>query len=551
MTAVEAPAKWTADPAYNLLCRALKVAQPLGQSRVAALVKSRHGVTLEDYHNLPGSDEDKVAFYRECVAALKPQDDPALSAPGASDPVALFRELCKLMQAAGNDSIKRIAAHLRETTGKVIALPNYHADPNIPAEAKANFYSECIAALKNGDLSRLKGDIGKGDKRVDPLEPEPKPEQPAAEPRPAPAVEVTFEPPPGAEVKAPVLPNADRMSPVARAILEEISPFLPKREQEKAQVDAEAVRKIADEVFTKQINNGGLPIERIQKLIDEALTKAATRIEFKACNGTFKPVAGLVHPQVTQLVAWLKAVGCVWAWGAAAGGKTTMARQIAEMLEVEASVFSVDPTTTVAKLMGYRNVSNGEFVPGFLYQPYKNGGLGAADEIDTGDAGVTASGNAMLSNEHYQFPNGETVARHPKFYFLALGNTKGMGAVAGYTARNKLDAATLDRFPIVEVKYDEGLELAVACGVGKPAEPWKPGEPADQPTQQRYVEWVQKVRKQCGNSVLISPRASINGCKALRAGIPMPEVVDALVFKLTTDDSRQRIVDRCGLPYSN
>jgi len=59
---------------------------------------------------------------------------------------------------------------------------------------------------------------------------------------------------------------------------------------------------------------------------------------------------------------------------------------------------------------------------------------------------------------------------------------------------------------------------------------------------------VQKVREQVGKDVLVSPCASINGCKALRVGISMPEVIDALVFKPGTDDARKRIVDSRGLP---
>jgi hypothetical protein len=259
-------------------------------------------------------------------------------------------------------------------------------------------------------------------------------------------------------------------------------------------------------------------------------------------------MAGLVHPQTTQAATWLRAGVPVWTWSAAGSGKTHGARQIAELLGVEAYVVSVDPTLTVAKLMGYRNVANGDFVPGFLYKPYKEGGLLVLDEIDTGDPGVIASANALLSNSHYLFPNNETVTRHEKFYVLACANTKGMGAVAGYTARNKLDAATLDRFAVIEMKYDEGLESALACGDGAPGLPWKPGTPATLDAQKAYVAWVQKVRKYVGQSVLVSPRASINGCKALRCGVPMQEVVDALVFKLCTDDTISRIKDSCQLP---
>ena len=238
----------------------------------------------------------------------------------------------------------------------------------------------------------------------------------------------------------------------------------------------------------------------------------------------------------------------VWAWSIAGSGKTHSARQVAELLEVIPYVVSVDPTLTVSKLMGYRNAANGGFVEGFVYKPFKEGGLFALDEIDTGDPGVVASANALLSNSHYLFPNNEPVDKHPKFGVLAMANSKGLGATAGYVARNRLDAATLDRFAVIEFKYDTGLESALACGFGSPGEPWKPGKPASEITQRAYVEWVQKVRAFCKESVLISPRASINGCKALRAGIPMKEVVDALVIKLCTADTITRIYDGCGQP---
>jgi MoxR-like ATPase len=256
----------------------------------------------------------------------------------------------------------------------------------------------------------------------------------------------------------------------------------------------------------------------------------------------------LLHPQVVQIATYVNADVPAWAWSGAGSGKTHMARQIAEMLELDCYVISVDPTLTVSKLLGYRNVANGEFVEGFLYKPFKDGGLVALDEGDTGDAGVIASLNSLLANGHYLFPNNETVKRHPKFRVIVFANSRGTGAVAGYVARNKLDAATLDRFALVEVKYDEGLEMAVATGEGSPGEPWKPAQPASQATLTAFVKWVQSVRAEVGQSVLISPRASMNGCKLLRAGVPMAEVVSAVVTKLCANDTITRIQEKCGKP---
>lgn len=456
-----------------------------------------------------------------------------------------FKVICGLLEK-DPEAQKRVQAHLRAITGKHTLLPVYHGDKSINATDKLKFYALCANAITKKDWSLLSTPA-----RIDPVAEvvEAKPVEvvvePAVEARPEakpeqPAVVVIDEPPPA----------NNRMSHIARAIYDELVPFLPTPERKvEAAVDSDLVKKLAAEVFGEQINNGGFPVDRVTKLIDEKLAGHASRFEFKASNGEFKPIEGLVHPQVTQVVTWLRATGTCWLWGASGGGKTHLARQVAEVLEVDPYVWSADPTTTVAKIMGYRNVANGEFVEGYCYAPFKNGGLSAADEIDTGDPGVIASANAMLSNAHYTFPNGEQVKRHPKFYFLALANTKGTGATCGYVARNKLDAATLDRFPVIELKYDPGIEMSVACGIGEPGAPWKPSEPADQATQQKFVQWVQKVREHCGTSVLISPRASINGCRALRAGVPMPEVIDALIFKLVASDSVQRIKDMCGLPY--
>lgn len=253
------------------------------------------------------------------------------------------------------------------------------------------------------------------------------------------------------------------------------------------------------------------------------------------------------HWQFEQVLTWLAAGVPVWLWGKAGSGKTHMARQLAEALDLEVTVVSVDPTMTVGKLVGYRNLATGEYVEGFLLKPFRDGGLLMLDEIDTGDPGIIACLNALLANGHYLFPNGETITRHPKFRILAGANTKGTGAVAGYTARQKLDAATLDRFGKIELVYDERLEEILCCGDSELVAPkWNAVHYAEG-GDRRWVHWVRKARK-TATSVLISPRATYLGVKALRAGIPVAEVAEALVFALVADDTRQNIIQACGRP---
>ena len=138
------------------------------------------------------------------------------------------------------------------------------------------------------------------------------------------------------------------------------------------------------------------------------------------------------------------------------------------------------------------------------------------------------------------------MARHSSFRVIAGANTKGCGAVAGYTARQRLDAATLDRFAVIELAYDAELERSIALGEPKrPGPTWEAvNNPAE--TATRWVDYVQKVRGTIGSSALISPRASILGVKALRAGVPAMEVAEALVFKLVGDSTRANIVNHCG-----
>jgi hypothetical protein len=499
-----------------------------------------------------------------------------------------YEWLNSAIKRVGNGAQMRVAAHLRSvTSGRHYLLPNYHADTLISNDDKSALYKQVFTALcaDNGkpDWSKLEGQAGNGSKRVDPLDVPPV-VLPASRPVIGAEMSVKLSDDGKEYIPTPVKPRAVEpvkaveprtLKPAIASAVggdSEVADLLAKLLQGRVTaqatgVDADAVEAIADKCarsavseamieadkefeakLKRHLGNGSFPTDRVKEIVEELTRNLALRVEFITAAGEVKPIDGLMHPQVPQVAAWLRSNVPVWAWGAAGSGKTHLARQVAAMLEIEPHVVSVDPTLTVAKLLGYRNVANGGFVEGFLYHAYKSGGLVALDEIDTGDPGVVASINALLSNTHYLFPNGETVERHPKFYTLALANTRGTGAVAGYTARNRLDAATLDRFAVIEIKYDPGLEMALACGQGVPARPWRQGAAAQSAIQKRYVEWVQQVREHVGNSVLISPRVSINGCRALRHGIPMVEIAEALVFKLVADDTRKRITDTCGQP---
>lgn len=497
-------------------------------------------------------------------------------------PTQGYEILCRQAQKAGPDAQKRIAAHLRAVMGRSTLLPVYHNDPNISGEDKLKLYSLCVRAIMSKDFSILQGQdllgAGAAGEQPKPAAPtpaqpeaetqaEPEPEPPAPAPRPEPTLTVEPPVPPTAIPVARANVPGDGMSPIARAIFEEIAPFLPKPEEK---LDTDAVKQLAEEVFKHQINNGGFPEDRVKKLVEEntgvdedtinELIKSALEqhggtpklIVLNQPSGTTVTFSGDVHWQFEQIATWI-AAGPVWAWGDGGGGKTHLMYQIAKATGLTPYIVSVDPTMTVGKLQGYRNLSTGEFVEGLLYKPFKEGGLLGLDEVDTGDPGILACLNALISNDYFMFPNGEVVQKHANFRIIAGANTKGMGATAGYTARQKLDAATLDRFAIIKLEYDEALETAIALGRAKEGgKVWKKAETnaEERETQcARWVTWVQSARKTVDGAVLISPRASIMGCKAIRLGIPVTEVADSLVFKLCSSDTRHNILRSCGTPH--
>ena len=391
-------------------------------------------------------------------------------------------------------------------------------------------------ALKSGDFTPLLDEATGGEAPPEPASPPPGRINPLA-PR------SSF-----VESAATGAAPQDAASLMARAIQ-----LLQEGAKPSTWVDEDKVKALVDESLGAHRDAMARAVaEQVDRGVKEAEARLAGRgvhrIEIIHPEGRTVELEGATHWQFEEILSWLAANVPVWLWGKAGGGKTHLGRQLAAVLEIPAHIVSIDPTMTVGKLVGYRNLATGEYVPGLLTAAYRDGGLLMLDEIDTGDPGIIACLNSLLANGHFLFPCGTTIARHSKFRVIAGANTKGTGAVAGYTARQRLDAATLNRFAILELKYDERLEEILALGSSSlPRQTWVRGTP-DEDRCRSWVEWVRKVRSSVGDAVLISPRASYLGVAALRAGIPMAEVAAALVFALVSSDTQRSITSTCGLP---
>ena len=111
------------------------------------------------------------------------------------------------------------------------------------------------------------------------------------------------------------------------------------------------------------------------------------------------------------------------------------------------------------KLTGFID-AGGKYHETEFYKAFKNGGIFFLDEIDASIPEVLVLLNAAIANKYFEFPNGRIYA-HEKFRVVAAGNTVGSGADELYTGRMVLDAATLDRFVIIDFGYDKRIEMHI------------------------------------------------------------------------------------------
>lgn len=263
---------------------------------------------------------------------------------------------------------------------------------------------------------------------------------------------------------------------------------------------------------------------RIVELIQQHAGKPSVSvIEVRDSEGVLTRLEGLHHKAQPVVTKMLAAGVHVWLAGPAGSGKTTIAETAASALE--RPFYSTGAVQSEYKLTGFVD-AEGRTVRTPFREAYEHGGLFLWDEIDASAPGALVAFNQALANGCYAFPDG-MIDRHPGFIAVAAANTWGTGATAEYVGRNRIDAATLDRFATVQIDYDEDLEKAL---VGPKFAAW--------------VGKVQRFRKAAGKLGLrhiISPRASINGAKMLAAGLDDATVIASLIRRGLDDASWSKL----------
>jgi hypothetical protein len=200
----------------------------------------------------------------------------------------------------------------------------------------------------------------------------------------------------------------------------------------------------------------------------------------------------------------------IWLAGPAGSGKTTAAHQVAVALGLNFD--SHGAIRTPFQVTGHYDI-HGTYRPSQFRRIFENGGVILLDEIDASDPSAVLELNQALSNSKMSFPDG-TIDRHPECIVIASANTWGFGGDANYVARYKADAASLDRFVTVSWDYDPNFERALASN-----DEWC-----------RIVQAVRLAAEQQEAKIVISPRATLNGCELINSGAFTNEEIVEVVF---------------------
>ena len=216
------------------------------------------------------------------------------------------------------------------------------------------------------------------------------------------------------------------------------------------------------ERLTKELSELQLKYEKLQK------EKATGVSEFHIIRGKKRKVINdLFHsklPKVTMLAENRKNI---MMYGPTGSGKTHLAKQVSEALELEFSSISctsgMSESQVGGRLLPVGDNAKFEYIISGFLDRYENGGVMLLDEMDAADPNVLLFINTALSNGYTNVPNRPhcpVAERHKDFVCVAAVNTLGNGADRMYSGRNKLDSSTLDRFKIgqVYIDYDRSLE---------------------------------------------------------------------------------------------
>lgn len=281
--------------------------------------------------------------------------------------------------------------------------------------------------------------------------------------------------------------------------------------------------------------------EKLERYISQ-VTPVKYVVEVQRPDQPVRTITGIQHrklPLILKLLA-IPEINVALV-GPAGSGKSRVAFEAAKALDLQCSPVSFNILSSKADVLGFVDASGAYHASAFR-ERFEQGGLFIADEFDAAHAGVATILNAAIANRICTFGDNKTVQAHDSFRFVACMNTYGTGATAEYVGRNRLDAATLDRFVFVTMEYDDALERTL-CGI-ETSNPPIDLEPRTAPSASDWLSIIRRAReitKRENIRAIISPRASIMGCKLASAGIGRKHLLEMLIYRGLPDTDRAKL----------
>lgn len=250
--------------------------------------------------------------------------------------------------------------------------------------------------------------------------------------------------------------------------------------------------------------------EKIDQYISEEYGTLPKKIEVVSPSGSKKKLEGLFHYQFENILKLVGADIPVLLVGPAGSGKNHTLEQVAESLDID--FYFSNAVTQEHKISGFTD-ANGTYHETQFYKAFTNGGLFFLDEMDASIPEVLLVLNSAIANRYYDFPVGRVEA-HEDFRVVAAANTFGTGADNMYVGRQQLDAATLDRFAVLDFDYDEDVERELAVN-------------------EDLYDFIREVRKSIVDNDIrytVSMRATINATK-LHEVMELNTIMESVIFK--------------------
>lgn len=264
------------------------------------------------------------------------------------------------------------------------------------------------------------------------------------------------------------------------------------------------------------LGSQGVDEAAVSRIVDARIADAikdipTARLDITVGSMPTTTVEGARH-EVFEQVLQASAAGLhVLLVGPAGCGKTHLAHQVAEAMRL--SFRFTGAVASEYKLLGFMD-AQGRLVKTEYRHSYETGGVFLWDEMDASSPSAMLAFNAGLANGHQDFPD-VVVKRHENFRAIASANTYGNGADRVYVGRNQMDAASLDRFFVIPMDYDERMERALYGDT-------------------EWVRFVHKARasvRKLSMRHVVSMRAIDMGTRLLAAGMDRKQVEVGALWK--------------------